>query len=150
LYAAKLCSYAQGFDLLRTASLDRGYGIDLGEVARIWTAGCIIRAAFLGRVREAFRRDPNLPLLVLDPSFAAEVAAAVPAWRRVVAAAVGAGIPVPALAASLAWLDQIRTTRGAAQLVQAQRDWFGAHTYRRIEAPDIAVHTEWGALRRLD
>jgi 6-phosphogluconate dehydrogenase len=149
LYAAKLCSYAQGFDLLRTASLDRGYGIDLGEVARIWTAGCIIRAAFLGRVREAFRRNPELPLLVLDPSFAEEIAAALPAWRRVVAGAVTAGIPVPALSSSLAWLDQIRTTRGAAQLVQAQRDWFGAHTYRRLEAPDVVVHTEWGTLTRL-
>jgi 6-phosphogluconate dehydrogenase len=148
-YAAKLCSYAQGFDLLRTASLDRGYGIDLSEVARVWTAGCIIRASFLGRVREAFRRDPDLPLLVLDPSFAAEVAAALPAWRRVVAGAVAAGIPVPALSASLAWLDQIRTTRGAAQLVQAQRDWFGAHTYRRESARDLVVHTQWDELERL-
>jgi 6-phosphogluconate dehydrogenase len=149
LYAAKLCSYAQGFDLLRTASLDRGYGIDLSEVARLWTAGCIIRAAFLGRVREAFRRDPNLPLLVLDPSFADEISKALPAWRRVVAAAVIAGIPVPALSTSLAWLDQIRTTHGAAQLVQAQRDWFGAHTYRRLSSPDTVVHTQWDGLDRL-
>jgi 6-phosphogluconate dehydrogenase len=149
LYASKLCSYAQGFDLLRTASMDRGYGIDLSEIARLWTAGCIIRAAFLGRVREAFRRDPNLPLLVLDPSFAEEIAAALPAWRRVVSAAVLAGIPVPALSTSLAWLDQIRTTGGAAQLVQAQRDWFGAHTYRRAASPDLVVHTQWDELERL-
>jgi 6-phosphogluconate dehydrogenase len=149
LYAAKLASYAQGFDLLRTASDDRGYGIDLGEVARIWTAGCIIRARFLGRVRDAFQRDPQLPLLVLDPSFAEELRGALPAWRRVVAGAVGAGIPVPALSTSLAWVEQIRTERGAASLIQAQRDWFGAHTYRRRSAPDTAVHTAWADLARL-
>ncbi|MCB9686549.1 MAG: NADP-dependent phosphogluconate dehydrogenase [Alphaproteobacteria bacterium] len=149
LYAAKLASYAQGFDLLRTASEERGYGIDLGEVARIWTAGCIIRAAFLGRVREAFQRDPELPSLVLDPSFAEELATALPAWRRVVAAAVIAGIPVPALSASLAWIDQVRGERGAAQLIQAQRDWFGAHTYRRLDAPDAPIHTDWASLERL-
>ncbi|MEQ1501536.1 MAG: NADP-dependent phosphogluconate dehydrogenase [Myxococcota bacterium] len=149
LYAAKLASYAQGFELLRTASDERGYGIDLGEVARIWTAGCIIRAAFLGRVRQAFTRDPQLPLLVLDPSFADELRAALPSWRRVVAAAVSAGIPVPALSASLAWVDAIRTDRGAAAMIQAQRDWFGAHTYRLRSDPDTAVHTEWSTLSRL-
>jgi 6-phosphogluconate dehydrogenase len=149
LYAAKLASYAQGFDLLRTASVDRGYGIDLGEVARIWTAGCIIRAAFLGRVTDAFRRNPDLPLLALDPSFADELRGALPAWRKVVAAAVAAGIPVPALSASLSWMEQIRTGRGAASLIQAQRDWFGAHTYRRRSDPDTAVHTGWSGLARL-
>ena len=149
LYAAKLASYAQGFDLLRTASDERGYGIDLSEVARIWTAGCIIRAAFLGRVREAFQRSPHLPLLVLDPSFADEMRAALPAWRLVVAAAFRAGIPVPALSASLAWVEQIRTANGSSALIQAQRDWFGAHTYRRSSAPDLAVHTDWSGLRRL-
>jgi 6-phosphogluconate dehydrogenase len=149
LYAAKLASYAQGFDLLRAASLDRGYGIDLAEVARIWTAGCIIRAAFLGQVREAFGKSPDLPLLVLDPSFADDLRAALPAWRTVVAAAVRARIPVPSLAASLAWVEQIRVERGSASLIQAQRDWFGAHTYRRVGAPETAVHTDWSGLERL-
>ncbi|MEQ1569202.1 MAG: NADP-dependent phosphogluconate dehydrogenase, partial [Myxococcota bacterium] len=149
LYAAKLASYAQGFDLLRTASDDRGYGIDLAEVARIWTAGCIIRADLLGRVRDAFRRDPQLPSLMLDPSFADELAAALPAWRRVVGGAVLAGIAVPALSASLAWVDQVRATRGGAALIQAQRDKFGAHTYRRRSDPQTAVHSNWAALGRV-
>jgi 6-phosphogluconate dehydrogenase len=149
LYAAKLASYAQGFDLLRTASDDRGYGIDLGEVARIWTAGCIIRAAFLGRVRDAFRRDPSLPLLVLDPSFADELRAALPGFRRTVAGAVLAGVATPAMSASIAWIEQIRAGHGAAALLQAQRDWFGAHTYRRIDDPETAVHTRWAELEQL-
>jgi 6-phosphogluconate dehydrogenase len=149
LYAAKLASYAQGFDLLRTASHERGYGIDLSEVARIWTAGCIIRARFLGRVREAFGRNPELPSLILDPGFADELRTALPGWRRAVAGAMTAGIPVPALSASLAWIEQIRTERGPAALIQAQRDWFGSHTYRRRSAPETAVHTEWSSLEQL-
>ena len=149
LYGAKLASYAQGFELLKTASDERGYGIDLSEVARIWTAGCIIRARFLGRVRDAFRADPNLPLLALDEGFAAELRAALPGWRRVVAAAVIAGIPVPALSASLAWIEQIRTERGPASMIQAQRDWFGSHTYRRRSDAETPVHTEWSALEQL-
>lgn len=149
LYAAKLMSYTQGFDLLRTASKSRGYETDLAEVARIWKAGCIIRARFLDRVHAAYRRDPELPLLCLDPSFADELRQALPAWRRVVAAATAAGHPVPALTASLAWFDTIRQARGSAALIQAQRDYFGAHTYRRVEAPDEAVHTEWAELSQL-
>jgi len=149
LYAAKLCSYSQGFDLLAAASTSRGYDTDLAEIARIWKAGCIIRARFLDRVHAAFQRDPGLTLLALDPDFAAELSQALPALRRVVGAAIGAGVPVPALAASLSWLDQLRQTRGTACLIQAQRDWFGAHSYRRTEAPDVPVHTEWGTLERL-
>jgi 6-phosphogluconate dehydrogenase len=149
LYAAKLCSYSQGFDLLASASAARGYETDLAEIARIWKAGCIIRARFLDRVYDAFRRDPKLPLLLLDPGFAAELAAALPALRRVVGAAVAAGVPVPALSASVAWLDQLRQARGTASLIQAQRDNFGAHTYRRVDAPDVAVHTQWDELERL-
>ncbi|MCA9709155.1 MAG: NADP-dependent phosphogluconate dehydrogenase, partial [Myxococcales bacterium] len=149
LYAAKLMSYTQGFDLLRTASRERDYQTDLAEVARIWKAGCIIRARFLDRVHAAYRSDPELPLLCLDPSFAQELRAALPAWRRVVSAAVSAGHPVPALTASLGWFDAMRQARGSAALLQAQRDFFGAHTYRRIDAPDVAVHTEWSELAQL-
>lgn len=149
LYASKIMSYTQGFDLLRVRSQARGYGTDLAEVARIWKAGCIIRAAFLDRVHDAFRTDPELPLLTLDPGFAAEVSEALGSWRRVVGAAIAAGIPVPALSASLAYLDTLRTARGSASLIQAQRDWFGAHTYRRVDDPDTPIHTAWSQLRQL-
>jgi len=149
LYAAKLMSYTQGFDLLRIASIERAYETDLAEVARIWKAGCIIRASFLDRVHAAYRADPLLPLLCLDPSFARELREAVPAWRRVVAAATTAGYPVPALSASLGWFDTMRRGRGTAALIQAQRDFFGAHTYRRVATPDEPVHTEWAALSQL-
>jgi 6-phosphogluconate dehydrogenase len=150
LYAAKLCSYAQGFDLLHTLSADHDFGVVPAEIARIWTAGCIIRAAFLGRIREAFQRDPDLGSLVLDPAFAGEIREALPSWRKVVAAAVSAGIAVPALSASLAWLDQVRTpSGGAAALIQAQRDWFGAHTYRLASDPETPIHTEWADLPKL-
>ena len=149
LYAAKLMSYAQGFDLLRTASRDREYETDLAEVARIWKAGCIIRARFLDRVLAAYRADPGLPLLCLDPGFAEELRNALPAWRTVVAAATASGHAVPALSASLGWFDTMRQGRGTAALIQAQRDFFGAHTYRRVDAPEVAVHTEWEGLRQL-
>ena len=149
LYAAKLMSYTQGFDMLRLASDQQGYGTDLAAIARVWKAGCIIRATFLDRVYQAFRDDPALPLLCLDPSFAAELQAALPAWRKVVGAAVAAGIPVPALAASLTWFDGLRTANGSASLIQAQRDCFGAHTYRRADAPDVPVHTAWDTLDQL-
>ncbi|MCO4768867.1 MAG: NADP-dependent phosphogluconate dehydrogenase [Deltaproteobacteria bacterium] len=149
LYAAKLMSYTQGFDLLRTASRERGYETDLAEVARIWTAGCIIRATFLDRVHAAYAADPDLPLLCLDPGFAADLTARLPAWRRVVAAAVSAGIPVPALSASLAWFDSIRLAEGSARVIQAQRDLFGAHTFRRTDAPETPVHVQWSELEQL-
>ncbi len=149
LYAAKLMSYTQGFALLKTASDEKGYDSDLGAISRIWKAGCIIRAAFLDRVYDAYKGDPELPLLALDPHFAAELKAAMPGWRRVVAAAVSAGIPVPAMSASLAWYDSIRLGRGTACVIQAQRDYFGAHTYRRVEDPETPVHTEWADIEQL-
>ena len=150
LYAAKLLSYTQGFDLLRQTSAERGYDTDLAELARIWKAGCIIRAAFLDRVTAAFRADPDLPLLALAPDFASELREDLPALRRVVGAATLAGLPVPALAASLTYFDTLRTARGSAALIQAQRDFFGAHTYRRVDAPEVAVHTDWGSLDRVE
>jgi 6-phosphogluconate dehydrogenase len=149
LYASKLISYTQGFDLLRNASDSKDYGVDLAAISRVWKAGCIIRAAFLDRVYDAYTAHPDLPLLCLAPDFAEELRKALPAWRRVVAAAVTSGIPVPALSASLAWFDTLRTARGSASLIQAQRDHFGAHTYKRFDAPTDAVHSEWGQLEQL-
>jgi 6-phosphogluconate dehydrogenase len=149
LYAAKITSYAQGFALLARASVDKGYGTNLGEVARIWTAGCIIRARFLDRVTAAFA-IPDLPSLVLAPDFAKELRRRLPAWRRVVSASVRAGLPTPGFATSLAWLDGVATARGSASVLQAQRDYFGAHGYERVDEPGVAQHTEWKKLARND
>jgi 6-phosphogluconate dehydrogenase len=142
LYAAKIASYTQGFDLLARASEARDYGTDLAEVARIWKAGCIIRARFLDRVREAFA-DGAPSLLALAPDFQRDLAARLPAWRRVVREAVRVGIAVPGLAASLSWFDTLTTARGSANLIQAQRDYFGSHTYERIDRPGTKLHTDW-------
>ena len=143
LYASKIASYTQGFQMLSRASAERGYGTDLGEVARIWTAGCIIRARFLDRVRAAFTRKPEPELLALAPEFVEDLRRRLPAWRRVVTAALAAGIPVQGLAASLTWYDTLVTARGSASVIQAQRDYFGSHTYERLEAPGAFVHTDW-------
>lgn len=143
LYAAKIASYTQGFALLRAASEDRGYGADLSEIARIWTGGCIIRAVFLDRIRAAFSASPQPELLALAPEFVADLTRRLPAWRRVVAAAVSAGRPIPGLAVSLSWFDTLVTARGSASLIQAQRDYFGSHTYERIDNPGVFVHSEW-------
>jgi 6-phosphogluconate dehydrogenase len=145
LYAAKIASYTQGFSMLAEASKTFDYGTDLSEVARIWKAGCIIRARFLDRVREAFRDDAP-PLLALAPSFVADLRRRVGPLRRVVAAATAAGVPVPGLAASLTWLDSLTVARGSANLIQAQRDYFGSHTYERVEKPGTFVHSEWKKL----
>ncbi len=144
LYAAKIASYTQGFDLLARASAERDYGTDLAEVARIWKAGCIIRARFLDRVREAFVGDGATRLLALAPDFQADLSVRMPSWRRVVAEAVRVGIPIPGFAASLSWFDTLTTAEGSANLIQAQRDYFGSHTYERVEKPGEFVHTEWG------
>lgn len=142
LYAAKICSYAQGMALLRTASLERDYGIDLSEMARIWKAGCIIRARLLGLIQGAFGDDPDLPNLMVQPSFARQLAGAQAAWRAVVGAAKAAGIPCPALSASLDYYDAYHAARLPANLIQAQRDYFGAHTYQRTDR-DGVFHTRW-------
>jgi 6-phosphogluconate dehydrogenase len=143
LYAAKIASYTQGFALLQAASQAYNYGTDLGEVARIWTGGCIIRAVFLERIRAAFAAEPRPELLVLAPDFAADVARRLPGWRRVVSAAAAVGHPIPGLAASLAWFDTLTKARGSAAVIQAQRDYFGSHTYERTDNPGVFVHTEW-------
>ncbi len=143
LYGAKIASYTQGFQLLAAASEARGYGTSLPEVARVWTAGCIIRARFLDRVRAAFARDPAPALLALSPDFVDDLRRRLPAWRKVVAAAAASGYTSPGLSASLSWLDTLTAARGSASMIQAQRDYFGAHTYERLDAPGVAVHTRW-------
>jgi 6-phosphogluconate dehydrogenase len=144
LYAAKACSYAQGMNLLRSASNLRNWGINLGELARIWKGGCIIRAQFLGRIKEAYDRDANLPNLLVDPGFRKELAERQDGWRSTVAQAIGAGIPVMTLSGALGYYDSIRRERLPANLTQAQRDYFGSHTYERLDKPG-SFHTEWTA-----
>jgi 6-phosphogluconate dehydrogenase len=144
LYASKIASYSQGFDLLARASEEFDYGTDLSEVARIWKAGCIIRAGFLDRVRDAFSEGDNMPsILALAPGFHLELAERLPSWRRVVLAATEAGLPIPGLSTSLAWFDTLTTASGSANLIQAQRDYFGSHTYERTDAPGQFVHSDW-------
>ncbi len=142
LYAAKICSYAQGFTLLRMASQEYDYSLPLGDIARIWRGGCIIRARFLDKIRVAFERNPALPNLLLGPEFAEAVQSRQEDWRFVVQTAVGLGIPCLAFSASLAYYDAYRSARLPANLTQAQRDYFGAHTYRRIDK-EGSFHTEW-------
>ena len=142
LYAAKISAYAQGMALLGLASDEYGYALNLGEVARIWRGGCIIRARFLDRITEAYERDPHLPNLMLDEEFRAALAHRLPAWRTMVAEAVKAGIPVPGLSASLAYYDSYRSAWLPANLIQAQRDLFGAHTYERTDRPGT-FHSTW-------
>jgi 6-phosphogluconate dehydrogenase len=147
LYASKVASYTQGFQMLSSASKELGFGTNLGEVARIWTAGCIIRARFLDRIRAAFASEPVPELLALAPSFVEDVGRRLPGWRRTVTAATNAGLAVPGLATSLAWFDTLATARGSAAVIQAQRDYFGSHTYERVDRPGVAVHTEWPRFR---
>ncbi|CAN1189590.1 6-phosphogluconate dehydrogenase, decarboxylating 3, chloroplastic [Linum perenne] len=147
LYASKICSYAQGMNLLRAKSNVKGWDLNLGEMARIWKGGCIIRAVFLDRIKKAYQRNPNLASLVVDPEFAKEMVQRQAAWRRVVGLAVSAGISTPGMCASLAYFDTYRRARLPANLVQAQRDLFGAHTYERVDRPG-AFHTEWTKLAR--
>ena len=144
LYAAKIVSYTQGFDLMRTMGLRRGWALDLGGIASIWRGGCIIRARFLNHITQAFRAEPGLANLMLAPFFCQALNEAQAAWREVVATAVAHGIPVPAMSASLAYYDAYRSARLPANLLQAQRDFFGAHTYERIDRPaGQAFHTDW-------
>jgi 6-phosphogluconate dehydrogenase len=144
LYGSKIVSYAQGFMLLRAASQQQKWNLDMAAIAPLWRAGCIIRAALLDPITTAFRQDPELANLLLDPLLAAEIDAAQGGWRRTVAAAVGAGIPVPAYSSALAFYDGYRSARLPANLIQAQRDLFGAHTYERIDRPrGESFHSEW-------
>jgi len=142
LYASKVIAYDQGWTMIRDAAEEYGWDIDLADVAAIWRGGCIIRAAFLDRIRAAFRADPNLPSLLVEPEFAAEIGHAQVPWREVIAAATRRGIPVPAFSAALAYYDTLRAERLPAALIQGQRDFFGAHTYQRTDR-EGTFHTLW-------
>ncbi|KAK9061800.1 hypothetical protein SSX86_018983 [Deinandra increscens subsp. villosa] len=147
LYAAKICSYAQGMNLIRAKSNEKGWNLKLGELARIWKGGCIIRAIFLDRIKQAYDRDSELANLLVDPEFAKEMVERQSAWRRVVCLAINAGISTPGMSSSLAYFDTYRRDRLPANLVQAQRDYFGAHTYERTDMPG-SFHTEWFKLAK--
>jgi 6-phosphogluconate dehydrogenase len=147
LYASKICSYAQGFAQLRAASGEFGWDLDFGTIALLWRAGCIIRAVFLEKIKDAFVRDPDLDNLLLDPYFRETVGAAQDDWRRVVMTAIELGVPVPAFSSALAYYDGYRRERLPANLLQAQRDYFGAHTYQRIDR-EGTFHTDWLRLRK--
>jgi 6-phosphogluconate dehydrogenase len=142
LYASKIVAYAQGFHQIAAGSAEYGWDVDQGRVAAIWRAGCIIRAAFLDRIRAAFDNRPDLPTLLVDEHFADALRGAQSAWRRVVSTAAELGIPTPGFAAALAYYDSLRADRLPAALVQGQRDYFGAHTYRRTDR-EGTFHTLW-------
>jgi 6-phosphogluconate dehydrogenase len=142
LYCSKICSYAQGMALLGKASEQFGYDLNLGEMARIWKGGCIIRAGFLNKIKRAYDENPGLPNLLLAPEFKQTILDRQTAWREVVATAAQLGIPVPAFSASLDYFDSYRRDRLPQNLTQAQRDFFGAHTYQRLDR-DGVFHTEW-------
>lgn len=142
LYASKITSYAQGLGMMAMASREYGYDLHLGDIARIWRAGCIIRASLLGEITAAYQRDARLANLMLDGYFKEALETRQADWRLVVQQAVGMGIPIPAMSSSLAYFDAYRSERLPANLTQAQRDYFGAHTYRRIDREGI-FHTQW-------
>ncbi|SDX93782.1 6-phosphogluconate dehydrogenase (decarboxylating) [Modestobacter sp. DSM 44400] len=146
LYASKIVAYAQGFDAIIAGAREYGWDIDKGAIARIWRGGCIIRAQFLNRIVEAYERDATIASLLEDEFFAAAVAAGEAAWRRIVSKAALSGIPVPGFASALSYYDSLTAERLPAALIQGQRDFFGAHTYRRVDA-DGVFHTLWSGDR---
>ena len=144
LYASKIVSYAQGYQLMRAAAKEHNWNLNYGGIALMWRGGCIIRSVFLGKIKEAFDKNPDLDNLLLDPFFKDAVEKAQPAWRRVVKTAVELGIPMPAMSCALAFYDGYRSERLPANLLQAQRDYFGAHTYERVDKPrGEFFHTNW-------
>jgi len=144
LYCSKICSYAQGFQLMRTAQKEYNWKLSFGEIAQIWRGGCIIRAAFLQKITEAYARNPNLANLLLDPYFNKTVKKAQTNWRKVVSLAAECGVPAPTFASALAYYDSYRSARLPANLLQAQRDYFGAHTYERTDQPrGKFYHVDW-------
>ncbi|MFF4777133.1 NADP-dependent phosphogluconate dehydrogenase [Microtetraspora fusca] len=147
LYASKIVAYAQGFDQITAAGEEYGWNVDRGAMATIWRGGCIIRARFLDRIRAAYEADPALPTLLAAPAFAAALADAQDSWRRVVATAATIGVPTPGFSSALAYYDGLRRDRLPAALVQGLRDFFGAHTYRRVDQAG-AFHTDWSGDRR--
>jgi 6-phosphogluconate dehydrogenase len=144
LYASKICSYAQGYQLMKLAAEEYKWDLKFGEIALMWRGGCIIRAQFLGKIKEAFDNNPNLQNLLLDDYFKTVIENNQSAWRTVVARAIEIGIPVPAFSSALAYYDSYRSERLPANLLQAQRDYFGAHTYERLDKPrGEFFHTNW-------
>jgi 6-phosphogluconate dehydrogenase len=144
LYASKIVSYTQGYMLMRAAAAEYDWNLNYGGIALMWRGGCIIRSVFLGKIKDAFDKDPELSNLLLDSYFKEQVDAAQAAWRRVVAKAVEMGIPAPAMSSALAFYDGYRNERLSANLLQAQRDYFGAHTYERVDRPrGEFFHTNW-------
>jgi 6-phosphogluconate dehydrogenase len=149
LYASKICSYAQGMNVIRRGSEEYNWNINLGELSRIWKGGCIIRAQFLDKIKQAYQRRPDLPNLLLDPDFKAWVLEAQPRWRQAVTTAQSLGIPAAAISASLAYFDTYRAANLPLNLTQAQRDFFGSHTYQRTDNPEGPfTHTEWEELAK--
>jgi 6-phosphogluconate dehydrogenase len=148
LYASKICSYAQGFVQLQAAAAEMKWTLNYGSIAMLWRGGCIIRARFLERIKEAFDRDANLENLLVDPYFADVMKKAQAGWRRAVGTAVERGIPAPAFMAALSYYDGYRSGRLPANLLQAQRDYFGAHTYQRVDRAGT-FHSDWISLRKL-
>uniref|UniRef100_UPI0025F18BCB NADP-dependent phosphogluconate dehydrogenase n=1 Tax=uncultured Microbacterium sp. TaxID=191216 RepID=UPI0025F18BCB len=146
LYASKIVAYSQGFDEIRAGAAQYGWSIDLAEVAKIWRAGCIIRAQFLNRISEAYVADADLPVLMAAPYFREALERAQSSWRGIVGVAAAAGIPAPAFSSSLAYYDGLRAERLPAALIQGQRDFFGAHTYRRVDR-EGTFHTLWSGDR---
>ena len=144
LYASKIVSYAQGYALMRAAAKTNGWNLNYGGIALMWRGGCIIRSVFLGKIKEAFDKNPALDNLLLDEYFCRTLKELIPAWREVVALAVKTGIPMPAFSSALSWFDGYTSASLPANLLQAQRDYFGAHTYERIDAPRGQMfHTNW-------
>ncbi len=143
LYCSKICSYAQGMALLSAASKEFDYNLNLSEISRIWKGGCIIRAGFLNKIARAFKEDPNLANLLLAPEFKQTILDRQSAWREVISQAAKLGIPVPAFSSSLDYFDSYRRAVLPQNLTQAQRDYFGAHTYERVDKPGTSFHTEW-------
>ena len=147
LYASKLVSYAQGWNMIAAGSQEYNWNIDLGQIATIWRGGCIIRAVFLDRIRAAYERDPRLVTLLTDEYFAEQIAGAQDAWRTVIATATQHGIPVPGFSAALSYYDALRANRLPAALIQGLRDYFGAHTYRRVDR-EGTFHTLWAGTQK--
>lgn len=143
LYAAKIVSYAQGFMLMRQAAIDNNWKLNNAGIALMWRGGCIIRSVFLGKIKDAYTNNPDLENLLFDPFFQEATAKAQDAWRNVVAQAVIMGIPTPALSTALNFYDGLRHEKLPANLLQAQRDYFGAHTYELLDAPGKWIHTNW-------
>ena len=142
LFASKICSYAQGFAMMREASREYDWDLNFGEIALMWRGGCIIRAQFLDTIKDAFEKEPDLPNLLMAPYFKDAVEKAQDNWRLVVSTAVSLGLPVPAFSSALSYFDSYQTASLPANMIQAQRDYFGAHTYNRVDKQGT-FHTQW-------